>query len=318
MTQKELKTQIEDKSLIFSCLIFKYTDNSFIAMDYAKAIASNNGLKIVEIDSLDDLKTAQDDDALFESDTANLYIYKPSDLNIPAADLSTYKNLIIITDKVSDKLQSESFFVEIAPLIGWQIEDYLQMRLPGLNSIQIKWLCEISKYNIYRLDNECRKIEIFPETSQSLIFDAINSDDGYMDLNTLSIFDLTNAVMKKDRQTISKILEKIRYVDVEPTGLVTIFRQQLHKLIEIQLNPKATPAELGISPKQFSAIKYSLSGIYNQSQLVDTYSFITEIDYKLKNGDLQFSRNSKDNNYSFIDYIITQMLTIGNRQGNTL
>ena len=38
----------------------------------------------------------------------------------------------------------------------------LKMRLEGLGEKEILWLCDITKYNIYRLENECNKLSLFP------------------------------------------------------------------------------------------------------------------------------------------------------------
>lgn len=315
MTQQELKAKIEDNTIDDSPLILKFVDNDFICMQYAKTIAKNKGLKIIDIAELSELDDIQDDTNIFDAKPEYLYLYKVDDLTGKVKE--SYKNLIVICKKISSN-NNDIDYVAIASLVNWQIEEFLKMRLPGLIEDQIKWLCQITKYNIYRLDNEAKKLEIFSKEYQRIIFDQINRDSGYRDLNNLTIFDLTNAIMRKDTNTIKRIFESIEFIDIEPVGLATIFRSQIRKIIDIQLNPSATAQSLGMNPKQFAAIKYNSLGMFNQSQLINMYEFITGIDYKLKAGELQFNKDSKENNYNFIDYIVTKLIILGSSQKTSL
>lgn len=194
------------------------------------------------------------------------------------------------------------------------IEDFVKMRLQGLDDTQIKWLCEVCTYDIFRLDQECKKLEIFDINQQKAMFNLMNEENAYSDLSSFTIFNLTNALIKKDLNTIKSILNDILSIDVEGVGLVTILHKQIKNLIDIQINPKNTAETLGMKPQQYNAIRYNV-GKFTNNQLMDIFEFLCEFDYKLKSGYIQFSGSAKENNLRIIDYIIVNLLTCESRNG---
>ena len=306
MDNKELKQWILD-----GCqgkddpLVFKYEDNPFLSNQYATAIAQQKHLEKLSINSIAEINT---DNSFLDYNNNFLYVYEVEELQ---EDIDPkLEHLVVICKKLPKNLSVD--FIEIVKLQNWQIEDFVKARLNGLQPDQIKWLCEIANYDIYRLDCECKKIEIFDPAEQPIIFDQLNDDDGYCDLNTLKIFDFTNAIMKKDMYTVNAILSDLKYIDVEATGLITIFRKQFKNLIDIQMNPRATADTLGMKPGQFYAISQNKNRFTN-NQLVKIYQFITSLDYRLKNGELTFQTGADHltNNNHFVDYITTNLLVLG-------
>lgn len=299
----ELKRSIEAGSIGDSPLIFKFQDNKFLSQQYVDAIADMRNLSKLYISSLSEIPS---DDMLFNSQPEYLYIIDVEKFseNITNSD----KNVIVICEKVADNLAID--YIDFPKVTGWQVEDYVKMRLPGLDSVQVKWLCDIAKYDIFRLDNECKKLEIFSKEEQSIIFDLINEDNGYCDMNTLTIFNFTNAVIKKDLKTIRLVLQDLKNIDIEGSGLITIFHKQFKNIINIQMNPRATAESTGMSSKQFNAVKYNC-GNYSSDQLIKIYSFITSLDKRLKNGEFQFTNGNRENNAKFVEYITLNILNIG-------
>lgn len=303
MDIRELKTAITKKSEITFPLILKYSDNKFICYQYANEIARNLQLKTSLISSISDI---EEEDVLFDTVPMYLYIYDIEKLIEPIT--SDLNNLIIITKAVPKDCTVD--FIDIPNIISWQIEDYIRYRVPGLDDIQVKWLCEVTKGDIYRIDQECKKLEIFPSTMQKIIFEQLNQENAYCDLNTLTIFNFTNAVMKKDLATIGSVLADLKWIDIEGSGLITIFHKQFRNVINIQLNPKATAANLDMNPKQFNAIKYNC-GYYTGEELIKIYEFITELDIRLKRGDFQFKSDNRENNAKFVEFITLNILALG-------
>lgn len=300
MDIKQLKSKIENNDLtgIFP-LILKYSDNKFICQQYTKYIAKNNNFQTLYIDSLSDITYDED---LFDSDSKYIYVY---DIDKLDSDIPLDVDLIVICKDISANLSVD--YIEVPKLIGWQIEDFVHMRLPGLSIEHIKWLCDIAKYDIYRLDNECKRLEIFYKESQRTIFDILNRDNAYCDLNSLTIYSFTNAIMKKDINTIKNVLEDLKWIDIEGTGLITILHKQFKNLIDIQFNPKITADQLNMNPKQFNAIKYNV-GKFTNEQLINIYEFITSLDMRLKSGEFQFVLDNRENNNKFVEYITFHVL----------
>ena len=299
----ELKKAIEAHNIPNSPLIFKYSDNKYLAYQYASEIARVRGLEKLIVSSLSEIVR---DELMFDSTPTYLYICDIDNFteNIQIDDT----DVIVICSKVADNLSVD--YIDFPKAISWQIEDFVKMRLPGLDDIQVKWICEMSKYDIFRLDNECKKLEIFSAPEQPIIFDLINSEDGYSDMNSLTIFNFTNAVIKKDIPTIHAVLSDLKNIDIEGTGLITIFHKQFKNIIDIQMNAKATASSLNMSPKQFNAIKYNC-GKYTNEQLIKVFAFITSLDKRLKAGDFQFKNGNRDNNAKFVEYITLNILNIG-------
>ena len=121
MTQQELKGKIEDNTIDDSPLILKFVDNDFICMQYAKTIAKNKGLKIVDIAELSELDDIQDDTNIFDAKPEYLYLYKVDDLTGKVKE--SYKNLIVICKKMSSN-NNDINYVDIASLVNWQIEEF--------------------------------------------------------------------------------------------------------------------------------------------------------------------------------------------------
>lgn len=297
MELRELKNKILAQEALSFPLLFINYDNDYLIKSYIKKIAENNSLTIKEIESI---KEMVDIESGMFKEVDYLYIYKLNkDDNLSKEQLKDYK-IILITD--TDRNDSDIEKVVFNKLENWQIEAYVQALLPGLDNREVSWLCKNAKYDIWRLDNEASKLNIFDKKDQSKILMAINDDNGYVDLNELTIFNLSNAIMNKDMLGIKKVVEDIDNIDVEGTGLVTILLKNFLNIINIQTNSKATAQSLGMSEKQFRYLQYNQCNKYSNEELFNIYNFLTDIDYKLKSGLLEMTNNQL--NYYVLSHII--------------
>ena len=297
MELRELKNKILAQEALSFPLLFINYDNDYLIKSYVKKIAENNSLTIKEIESI---KEMVDIESGMFKEVEYLYIYKLNkDDNLSKEQLKDYK-IILISD--TDIKDSDIDKVVFNKLENWQIEAYVQALLPGLDNQEVSWLCKNAKYDIWRLDNEASKLNIFDKKDQSKILMAINDDNGYVDLNELTIFNLSNAIMNKDMLGIKKVVEDIDNIDVEGTGLVTILLKNFLNIINIQTNSKATAQSLGMSEKQFRYLQYNQCNKYSNEELFNIYNFLTDIDYKLKSGLLEMTNNQL--NYYVLSHII--------------
>ena len=297
MELRELKNKILAQEALSFPLLFINYDNDYLIKSYVKKIAENNSLTIKEIESI---KEMLDIESGMFKEVDYLYIYKLNkDDNLSKEQLKDYK-IILISD--TDIKDSDIEKVVFNKLENWQIEAYVQALLPGLDNREVSWLCKNAKYDIWRLDNEASKLNIFDKKDQSKILMAINDDNGYVDLNELTIFNLSNAIMNKDMLGIKKVVEDIDNIDVEGTGLVTILLKNFLNIINIQTNSKATAQSLGMSEKQFRYLQYNQCNKYSNEELFNIYNFLTDIDYKLKSGLLEMTNNQL--NYYVLSHII--------------
>lgn len=277
MEAKELKEKILNNTLDDSVLILVYSDNSFIADSYIKEIAR---IKNREINFVDNLEVV-DDIFGFDDNLINVFsVEKLDSLN----DLSLYNNYIIKCRDVSENLKSQSIF--LPKLEDWMILDYVKQRLPGLKREEAEWLCSIAS-DIFRLDNEIDKIALFPPASQETIFNLLNEEEAYIDLNPPHIFELSDAIIKLDRIKINNILKDEKYADLEPGGLLTLMIQNYRKIIEAA-SVSSWTSNLHVSEKQFRYYKAAIVKLYTMEQLSKIYMMLTEFDYKLKSGEIDY------------------------------
>lgn len=309
---RELKNKIENNTLDDAILIFKYNkvDFEFLCEHYVNEIANVKKLEKIYISSLDELVgNANSDGDFFAAEnikTPYLYIYK-TDTLLSLGEYYDVKNLIIVCGKVSKDIKID--YIDFPAVQNWQIEDFVKMRAPGLNDDMIKWLCNICKYDFYRLDNELKKIEIFDKKLQPIIFNQMSDEGVFSDLNTLNIMSLTNAIMQKDLFTINTILSDLKNIDIEATGLCTLLLRQFKCNIEVEGNRAWNP-DLLCTEKQFNYLKRNHAK-YSTIQMYNIYEFLTSLDMRLKSGELQFKADNRPNNNSFADYIVANVLTLG-------
>jgi hypothetical protein len=293
MDNKTLKAQILDRTLSDNSLIFKYEDNKYLCFKYIDEIAKFKNKNKFFINSINEIDLDS-----FEYDKF-LYILDIDELkeNIP----NCINNLIVVCNKISEDIAVE--YVSISKLADWHLKDYISIKLPGLKEEEIDWLVDITKKDIYRLENESNKIKIFPKESQRTIFKLINEGDGYSDLNTLNIFDFTNSIMKRNLSKIKEILYCIEKLDVDAFALIALLLKNFLNLINIQMGIKPTPEGLGLTYNQFKAIGYNC-GKYKNEELIKIFEFLTSIDNEVKSGNLDIE------NEDLISYLICNIIEI--------
>ena len=221
--------------------------------------------------------------------------------------LDDLENVVVVCKSVDDKtlelLKEKEYYFEIPKLQDWQIEDYFHKKCPGLSEPKIKWLCGLTNNDIYRVDNEIKKIACFDKKIQEDVFNLIDEDNGYDDLTQNKIYDLTNAILSKDLRQVATILKDIDNMDVEGVGLVTILRKGFKNVLSIQLDSTATAEKLGIKQGQFNVIKVKNCNRFEENKLKSVYKFLVDFDYNLKSGNLDMSKDR------LIDYIICEVLS---------
>ncbi len=290
MKCQELKNKIVKKSIEFDYLVFVYTDNSFLCDEYIKEIAKIKGLTPTSVDILPKF------DAFYENGGL-LYVLRTDKFSKDMLQGELRDTIIVCkeTDCPDDCL------IKFPSLKDWQVLDYIKVKCPGLTEQEVSWLYNTCKGNIYRINQEVNKIKLFPKVEQSNMLNTLEREDNFKDLDGHTIYDLVNAIIKHDRATIASILNNMDVVDIEGTGLVTIMRNNIKNIINIQFNPKATSADLKMKDNQFRAIKYNV-GKFTNDELINMLDFLDTIDYNLKSGNLELS------NGRLVDYLMCNML----------
>lgn len=287
MDIKELKKRIETNSITDEFMIFQYKDDSSLIIidQYISLICKHRSLNKKMIESMNDIP-----DMSFIQDD-NLYILNQDEFN----DDTSHSNCIVICKKTNNKSA-----IKIPNLEYWQVEDFLIPKLSGLTKEEINSFAKLYMTNYRLLLNDSEKISIFPETLQKQILVALFNDNQFSHVTDISTFDFTNAIIKRDINTIKEILSKGSVVDITPMHILTILTNSFRNIVNIQLDPTCTYSSLGISDKQFFVIKKFNCGYYSKEKLIEIYKMLTSIEYKFKFEELDMN--------DVVDYILVNIL----------
>lgn len=287
MDIKELKNQILNNTLDDSFMIWVLEDESsnIIANQYINRICENKNLNRKVIEKIEDIP-----DASFTIDD-NLYIiYSDKDESNEG-----HNNCIVLCKSSKNKNN-----VKIPKIVDWQITDYVLDKVKGLSEDEINWLLPQYNGNYFRLLSDIDKIKIFPESAQKNIFHQILEEGQLKDISNLTIWDLTNAITRKDTKMITEVLKVINYIDIEPLGLITTLYRSFKNVINVSMNPNATAEELGLTGKQYFVIKKYNCNIYSKEKLIQIMKLLTDMEYRFKFESIELNQ--------VIDYMIVKII----------
>lgn len=294
MDIKELKSRIETNTFNKddNVIVFKYLakTSSVVVTQYRRKFVTDNNLSVVFVDNLSDIPTK----SIFSSYPPQvLYWYETDKLEDLPLNLDGF--VWIVCNKINKAIDYTNV-IEVPALEQWQITDYVCTQCKGLSDDKIQLLCNFYKNNIDRLFTEVDKISIFNELDRNKIFT-------YLDVSAskhYTVYDLVNALIRKDISIVADIMKQINEIELEPFGLLRLLINNFKHVIDIQLCPSAAPESLDMSPKQFWAIKKYSCGYYSKDELVRKYKFLLKIDVLVKSGQLDTT--------FIVSYIITYLL----------
>lgn len=302
MNLEELKQTIETNSKNIPLLIAVCKDETaeFIFHQYLHHYIAQNNLSFKVIDDVSIVSRP----SLFSTNTNLFYVCytnKLTKLEMPK-DCFVWIRCKSISDDV--QLQFKDYIVVIDKLDPWQIKDYVYTVCNKVPHSELDYLLKIYDKNIYRIENEIQKISIFD--NQDRIYPIIQSQL-YTDISEFNIFDLVNSLVKYDIKALTKILQEISNIDIDVFGLLKLLITNFRRVIDIQLSKNPSAQTLGMTDKQFWAIKKYSCGIYTRKQLLEIYTFLTACDYDIKSG-----RITTD---VLLSYIIIKIINIKENNG---
>ena len=134
------------------------------------------------------------------------------------------------------------------------------------------------------------------------IFNRFVEDGVFNDLSDSTIFDLCEALLKKDAKKLQYVYSQINQMDVNPVGLISLLYQNVKNIIKIQLAKNPTPTSTDIPNNKFYAIKFNYLNKFTSKQLISIFEMLTELDKKIKLGNIDID--------NIIDYIIVYIFSI--------
>lgn len=287
MDINELKTKLENGSISSDGIIFKCKD-TYIPNQYIKKISEIYNRDILYVDDID------------------LVTHKTNIFNFENSYIS-----IFYTDKINDKICLNKFcyiicascknndYVDVPKLEEWQMIDYAITN--SSKSIDQNRLINLVKAcnDMYLLDNEISKYNIFGQSDQKNIINSLDKYDQLVTSYENNIFDFTNALLDKDIEKVNLMCSNLEKYDLDPMAIISIVRKQLKNIITVAFNRDPTEYNTGLSSKQIYWIKKNLSK-YSPNSIIENYNFICDADKYLKKGLL--------NNSQLFDFIIVNLL----------
>lgn len=279
------KKQIENNTLVLdknSLFIFIGKDKSseFIFDQYLKIFSSNNNLSINYIHSLEC-------NNLFD-DHSQIKVFKTDKLDKISHSFSGWVYCKTVSKDIRTTIES---IIELPKLEKWQIIDYISSKSNiELNQAEKLYL---AYSDIYKLDIESEKLCIFNKN----VFDLLNDQ---LEQTSYELFDLTNAILQRDLIQL-KLLYKSN-IKVDTFILLSVLIKNFKQVIDIQLSKNASAESLGISGKQFWAIKKYNCNKYSRDELLYIYELLTSLDLKIKTGQI-------DTNI-IQDYIVFKIISL--------
>ena len=300
MKIEELKQHIEAKTLNDDLLILACEEHNFVAQQYLQEIAQFKNLKLNFVEEIDSLiKNINNIFNVQSSGMLNVFLTNVFDKYDTA--LPSISNLIIICNKVDKSCADlyNSYIVNIPKLEQWQIRDYTYSNLATISKDKLDWLLNICKYDIFRLDNEIQKLTLFDKAQHETLFNKFITDNVFNDLSEYTVFNFSNAIIKRDKPSIIKIYNELNNIDINEMGLLTILYTNFRNIISIQMGRNVTAESLGIKQNQFNAIKWNC-GKYSNAELLEIFKMLTSLDLWVKDGTLAIS--------DLIDYMLVKIV----------
>lgn len=295
---ENIKFKIEHGEKIKTPLIF-VPGTTFLVTQYVEAIAKMYDDVLI----VDDLQNIYVSNSIFGETHNCLKLFYIDKLEMLDERFRSASDVIIIADKISANILGQyPDNVLIFPVVeDWQIKDYVYSRCDGVETEKLDWLIELCNSNLFRLKYEADKINVFPLTQRKYLFDTFLRDGVFDDLSQYTIFNITDAIQKKDAEELGKILEELSRIDVEQVGVVTLLHNNFEKLIKVWLTNNPTSENTGIKSNQIWAIK-NLPRVWSKEQLIKIFKIICDTDNLYKSGKLPVSK--------ILDYIILKVFSL--------
>lgn len=302
MKLEEYKSQLENRQPLPKVLIFKCKGkehSEFLFHQYLNRYAEDNN---IIIEYIEDLSKLYNGSSLFNTymTTGSLYVYTTDKLE--SIDIDTIKDNLWIRCKTVDKKiasNNEDIIIELPNLEDWHIKDYIDFNVPALSKEGKDKLFSNYKSNPFRLENEIAKLTCFEKPAA--MYKQIENQL-FVDSTQYSVFDVTNCLLRRDFRTLDKIKHTLSIIDIDAFGLLKILTTNFKYVIDIQLSRNPTPEYVGVSSKQFWAIKNYSCNIYTKEELVYIYQMLLTLDIKIKSGYI----STED----VIDYIICKIMLL--------
>ena len=302
MRLDELKYHIVNKEILPGLLIFKYRKGSinskFLFHQYLNEYSKNSDMEIIVEEDINKFIST----GLFSGtiQDTNIHIYEIPNLEFLPEIQGV--NLWILCNSVQKKVKGlhEDRIVELVSLEEWQIKDYINFNLPSLSEQKQNKLYSNYKSDLFRLELEIDKLKLVESDTEEW-YNTIEPQL-FVDATEYNIFDITNCILRRDKERLLQLRDEVNLIDIDPFGFIKILLTNFKYVIDIQLAKNSTPEYVGVSSKQFWAIKNHSCYHYSKDELVYIYKFLLSLDGDIKKGRMPID--------IVVDYVISKIMLI--------
>ena len=206
---------------------------------------------------------------------------------------------------VAEGIDEDEIDVYVEGLIALMKSDAPKSEVPAGKAKQTRRKSVPKSVNIdfnkaNRITNEINKIKLFQINNQQEVLAALKYNSP--DLYTQTLFNISDAVFKKDILTLIDYFLHKNSCDFDAFGLVYALLKTFKKMLFVLCNSGLTAEQIGITQKQYSGIKYYNQGL-SKEYLEKSILFLSSIDERIKTGKLDIPKES------LIDYIICNVIS---------
>ena len=287
MNLEELKYKIETNNYNGESFIINNYDNCpFLVHQYIQDIVKHNGFEFM---FPEDLSQVQGKSSNFLSTPISNYFYvyyTDDDKELRNIENVTNCCIVYTGKKLKDTLDIDNYIINIPKIEDWQIKDYVYTRGKGVNQKSLDYLINLSKNDLWRLEKELDKIEIFDEKYRDGLFNQFVKENVFSDLSEFDSFKLIDAIVKRNPKKAFEIYYDLNKFGLNKMGVIMLLYNNFRNIIKIQLSPQPTPENTGLKSNQFWAIKKNNVGFYHKNELLYIFWLITDMDRKIKTGEI--------------------------------
>lgn len=171
----------------------------------------------------------------------------------------------------------------------------------NLQENKVKWLCENSNYNCFRINNELKKLECDNVEER---FIQLNNSNNYIDLGEFDFNPLTKSILKKENIELKvQMQDSYEFLSIED---ILRFIEELHneyvKILQIdKINPtKEEIKSNGLTIKEFKYYKDIICDLYEEKEIAEKILKLNELKINILNHHNKLFKNMKD----YLQYII--------------
>lgn len=301
MKLEYLKKLLESKTYNGESVIFNtYTNCEFLIHQYIHDIITKHGYEYMFVEEVMDIPVEVNNFLNVGNDKYLYVCYTDNDKELRRIQNLKSTILVYTGKKLKDFEDIEDYVVDIPKLNDNQIKDYVYSRGVGINSKNLDYLIQITNGDLYRLEKELDRLELFEEQIRNSVFEKFVSDNVFGDLENYNSFNLIEAIMKRQSQKALKIFQELKDKGVNDMGLLTLLYNNVRNVIKIQLSPNPTPENTGLNSNQFWAIKKNTVGYYSKDDLLYIFGLLTDMDRKIKTGEIPTDKS--------FEYILSKIL----------